>query len=59
MGYGSAGTPPWVDEKRVEEEEQKRKAAKVLTKLKVLERENKELKKRVTDLEAEVKRLKK
>jgi predicted RNase H-like nuclease (RuvC/YqgF family) len=59
MGYGSAGTPPWVDEKRVEEEEQKKKAAKVLTKLKVLERENKELKKRVADLEAEVTQLKK
>jgi cell division protein FtsB len=59
MGYGSAGTPPWVDEKRVEEEEQKQKNAEVLTKLRALERENKALKKRVTDLEAEVKRLKK
>lgn len=59
MGYGSAGTPPWVDEKRVEEEEQKQKDTGALAKLKALERENKALKKRVAALEAEVKRLKK
>jgi hypothetical protein len=59
MGYGSAGTPPWVDEKQVEEEKQKQKNAEVLAKLKAMERENKALKKRVATLEAEVKRLKK
>jgi hypothetical protein len=59
MGYGSAGTPPWVDEKQVEEEKQKQKNAEVLAKLKAMERENNALKKRVAALEAEVKRLKK
>jgi hypothetical protein len=59
MGYGSAGTPPWVDEKQVEEEKQKQKNAEVLAKLKAMERESKALKKRVATLEAEVKRLKK
>ena len=59
MGYGSAGTPPWVDEKRVEEDARKLKDAETQSNLKALEKENKALKKRVAELEAELRRLKK
>ena len=52
MGYGSAGTPPWVDEEAHDEEE-------TAARIKALEKENEKLKKRVKQLEDEVKRLKK
>jgi cell division protein FtsB len=52
MGYGSAGTPPWVDE----EAHDKEKAA---ARIKALEEENATLKKRVKQLEDELKKAKK
>jgi hypothetical protein len=56
MGYGSAGTPPWVDERRVEEEKQKQKDKETLAKIRALEKENEALKKRVAELEAKLKK---
>jgi len=56
MGYGSAGTPPWVDENRVEEEKQKQKNAETKAQLKLLQKENEALKKRVSELENELKK---
>lgn len=59
MGYGSAGTPPWVDEEKIDEEKQKQKAAEYIAKIKALEKENETLKKRITQLEDELKKAKK
>ncbi len=59
MGYGSAGPPPWVDETRLEEEKRKRKEAEDAAKIDALEKENERLKKRVIELEAELKKIKK
>jgi hypothetical protein len=56
MGYGSAGTPPWIDEKRVEEEKRKRKDSENAAQLKALRKENEALKKRVAELEHELKK---
>ena len=56
MGYGSAGTPPWIDENRVEEEKQKQKNAETKAQLKLLQKENEALKKRVSELENELKK---
>ena len=52
MGYGSAGTPPWVDEEAHAEEE-------AAARIKALDKENEKLRKRVKQLEDELKRLKK
>jgi predicted RNase H-like nuclease (RuvC/YqgF family) len=59
LGWGSAGTPPWVDEKEIDEEKRKQKAAQDAKKIKALEEENEALKKRVKQLEDELKKLKK
>ena len=59
MGYGSAGTPPWMDEKRFEEEKQKQKDAENQAKIRALEKENEALKKRVAELEAALKKMRK
>jgi len=59
MGWGSSGTPPWVDAKRLDEEKRKQKAAQDATKIKALEEENEALKKRIKQLEDELKKLKK
>jgi predicted RNase H-like nuclease (RuvC/YqgF family) len=59
MGYGSAGTPPWVDEKKIDEEKQKQKVAEYIAKIKELEKENEALKKRIKQLEGELKKVKK
>jgi hypothetical protein len=56
VGYGSAGTPPWVDEKRVEEDKQKQKDKENLARRKALEKENEALMKRVAELEAAIKK---
>lgn len=56
MGYGSAGTPAWIDERRIEEEKQKKKEAETAAKLAILEKENAALKKRVTELEEKLKK---
>lgn len=58
MGWGSSGTPPWVDAKNLDEEKRKKKAMQDATKIKALEEENEMLKKRVKQLEDELKKLK-
>jgi molecular chaperone GrpE (heat shock protein) len=59
MGLGSAGTPPWVDEKSIDEEKHEHLDTKKDAKIKGLEKENAELKKRLKEMEAELKKLKK
>jgi cell division protein FtsB len=59
MGWGSSGTPPWVDEEGIDEEKRKRKAFQDAIKIKALQEENETLKKRVKQLEEEIKKLKK
>jgi len=59
MGWGSSGTPPWVDEKNIDREKMLKKAAEDAAKIKALEEENATLKKRVKQLEDEVQKLKK
>jgi predicted RNase H-like nuclease (RuvC/YqgF family) len=57
MGWGSAGTPPWVDAKNLDAEKMKKKAAEDAARIKALEEENEALKKRVKQLEDELKKL--
>lgn len=59
MGWGSSGTPPWVDAKNLDEEKRKQKVAKDAAKIKVLEEENEALKKQIKQLEEELEKLKK
>jgi len=59
MGWGSSGTPPWVDAEKINEEKKKQKAAQDAAKIKALEEENAALKKRVKQLEDELRKLKK
>ena len=59
MGWGSSGTPPWVDEEGINEEKRKQKASQDARKIMVLQEENETLKKRVKQLEEELKKLKK
>jgi len=59
MGWGSAGTPPWVDEEDQDREKKQKKLAKCDTNIEALEKENAELKKHIKELEAELKKLKK
>jgi predicted nucleic acid-binding Zn-ribbon protein len=59
MGWGSSGTPPWVNSEKIDEEKKKRKAARDATRIKALEEENEALKKRVKQLEDELRKLKK
>lgn len=59
MGWGSAGTPPWVDEKVIDEEKHVRTDSEKDSKIKALEKENAELKKRIDELVIELKKLRK
>lgn len=59
MGWGSAGTPPWVDEEKIDEEKKEKTVTECTATIKALEKENAALKKRVKELEAELKKLKK
>lgn len=59
MGWGSAGTPPWVDEEAIDNEKRKQKAAKAAAKIEAMQKENEKLKKRVKQLEDELKKLRK
>jgi predicted nucleic acid-binding Zn-ribbon protein len=59
LGWGSSGTPPWVDEEGIDEEKRKQKAAQDAAKIKALEEENEKLKKRIKQLEEELKTRKK
>jgi len=59
MGWGSSGTPAWVNAEKIDEEKKKRKAARDAARIKALEEENEALKKRVKQLEDELRKLKK
>jgi cell division protein FtsB len=59
MGLGSAGTPPWVDEKAIDAEKHQKGDSEQTAKIKTLEKDNANLKKRVKELETELKKLKK
>jgi predicted RNase H-like nuclease (RuvC/YqgF family) len=59
LGWGSSGTPPWVNAEKIDEEKRKKKAAQDAAKIRALEKENEELKKRIKQLEDELKKLKK
>jgi len=59
MGWGSSGTPPWVDAEKMDAEKRKQKAAQDAAKIKALEKENEMLKKRIKQLEDEIRKLKK
>ena len=59
MGWGSASTPPWVDEERIDAEKRKQKATEDAAKIEALERENQDLRNRIAQLEKKLKELKK
>jgi len=59
MGWGSSGTPPWVNAEKIDEEKKKRKTARNAARIKALEKENEALKKRIKQLEDELRKLKK
>jgi predicted nucleic acid-binding Zn-ribbon protein len=56
MGWGSAGTPPWVDDENIDKEKRKQRAAQDAARIKALEQENEMLKKRIKQLEDELKK---
>lgn len=58
MGWGSSGTPPWVDAKNLDEDKQKEKAKQDAKKIKALEEENERLNRRIKQLEDELEKLK-
>jgi predicted RNase H-like nuclease (RuvC/YqgF family) len=59
MGWGSGGTPPWVDEEKIDEEKKKQRTIQYSAKIKALQKENEALKKRIKQLEDELKKQKK
>jgi predicted nucleic acid-binding Zn-ribbon protein len=56
LGWGSSGPPPWIDEEKIEEIHKKQKAEQEAKKIEALEKENEKLKKRVKQLEYELKK---
>lgn len=56
MSWGSTGTPPWVNAKEIDEEKRKKKTEQDAAKIKALEEENAALKKRIKQLEDELKK---
>ncbi len=58
MGWGSSGTPPWVDDKRIDEEKKEHQSLRDLAKIKALEKENEALKKKIRELEEELEKIK-
>ena len=58
MGWGSSGTPPWVDDKRIDEEKKEHQSLQDLAKIKALENENEALKTKIRELEEELEKLK-
>lgn len=58
MGWGSSGTPPWVDAKNLDEEKQKKKTKHDVAKIRALEEENVLLKNRIKQLEDELEKIK-
>jgi cell division protein FtsB len=59
LGWGSGSTPPWVDAEKIDKDKRKKQAAQDAAKIKALEEENEALKKRIKQLEDELKKLKK
>jgi chaperonin cofactor prefoldin len=59
MGLGSAGPPPWTDERNVATVEQKRRAEQNAKRIQALEKENEKLKKRIKELEYKLEKMKK
>ena len=59
MGWGSAGTPPWVDEEKIDADKKEKTVAQCTVRIKTLEKENASLKKRLKELESELNKLKK
>ena len=59
LGIGSAGTPPWVDEEKIDEDKHKLSDSEAKAKIKALEKENEKLKKRIKQLEEEIRKMKK
>jgi len=58
LGWGSSGTPPWVDDKRIDEEKKEHRNLQDLAKIKALENENEALKTKIRELEEELEKLK-
>ena len=59
MGWGSSGTPPWVDDRRIDEEKKEHRNLQDLAKIRALEKENEALKKKIRELEEELEKIKK
>ena len=59
MGWGSAGTPPWQDDKAIDEEKHNKRDSDRDAKINQLEKENQKLRKRLKELEKELRELKK
>ena len=59
MGMGSNTTPPWVDEEIIDREKRKKKDLDINAQIKDLQSENEELKKRIKELEDELRQNKK
>jgi predicted RNase H-like nuclease (RuvC/YqgF family) len=59
MGYGSAGTPPWVDEEKIDQAKKQQKIEEYMKKIQTLEEENQNLKMRIKELERELQKSKK
>ena len=59
MGMGSNTTPPWVDEEIIDREKRKKKDLAAISQIKALQLENKELKKKIKELESELSQNKK
>lgn len=59
MGMGSNTTPPWVDEKTIDEEKKNKIDLEKIARISILEIENEKLKKRIKQLEEELNKIKK
>jgi hypothetical protein len=59
MGWGSAGTPPWQDDKAIDQERHVRKDSEKDAVIKDLQKENERLRKRIEELERQLQELKK
>jgi predicted nucleic acid-binding Zn-ribbon protein len=59
LGLGSGCPPPWVNAEKLDAAKRKQKASQDAAKIKALEEENEALKKRIKQLEDELKKLKK
>lgn len=58
MGWGSSGTPPWVDDRRIDEEKNEHRNLQDSAKIRALEKENEALKKKIRELEEELEKIK-